>query len=82
MIENKEIARAINALMIEYTEKLNGSIAMVMKRCSEEEFKLYRKSIGKIMGYMFWEVMRPLYEKHPELQPEWWGKIRCPEGDK
>jgi hypothetical protein len=28
------------------------------------------KGVGKIMGEMLFEVMNPLYKKHPDLKPE------------
>ena len=66
----KEVAREINTLMLDYFAKLNASVKLVQQRCNEEEFQRYRKVIGKIMGEMSVEVMMPLYREYPELEPE------------
>jgi hypothetical protein len=69
MIEKKEIAAQISALMIEYGAKLDASVAMVRDHCSENELKEYRRVTGKIMGDMLLEIMNPLYQRHPDLKP-------------
>ena len=69
MIEKKEIAAQISALMVEYGAKLDASVALVRDHCSENELKEYRRAIGKIMGDMLLEIMNPLYQRHPDLKP-------------
>jgi hypothetical protein len=70
MIQNKDVAKEINDLMISYGAKLDASIAIVKDKCSDEEFYAYRKVVGKIMGEMLLEIMNPLYMQHPELKPK------------
>jgi hypothetical protein len=70
MIQNKSIAKEISQLMLEYSAKLDSSVAQVKAECSEEELNLYRKAVGKIMGYMLLDIMNPLYDKHPDLKPK------------
>ena len=69
MIQEKNVAKEISQLMLEYGAKLDASVALVKEECSVEEFNVYRKAVGKIMGYMLLDVMNPLYEKHPDLKP-------------
>lgn len=69
MIEKREIATQISALMIEYGAKLDASVALVRDHCSENELKDYRRAIGKIMADMLLEIMNPLYLRHPDLKP-------------
>ncbi len=66
----KEVARKINTLMLDYFAKLNASVKFVQQECNEEEFHRYRKVIGKIMGEMSVEIMMPLYREYPDLEPE------------
>lgn len=66
---DKDVAHQISSLMLEYFARLNASVQVVQERCSEEEFKDYRRAIGLILGEMTTEVMMPLYRKHPELEP-------------
>ena len=69
MIEKKEIAAQISALMLEYGAKLDASVALVRDHCSENELKEYRRAVGEVMGTMLLEIMNPLYRQHPELKP-------------
>ena len=69
MIEKKEIAAQISALMLEYGAKLDASIALVRDNCSEKEVGEYRRAVGEIMGNMLLEIMNPLYRQHPDLKP-------------
>ncbi|GAB3787876.1 hypothetical protein [Dyella agri] len=69
MIGNDDVAKAVSGLMIEYSEKLNDSIVLVMENCPEDEFKRYRLAAAKVLGEMLLEVMNPLYARHPELKP-------------
>lgn len=66
----KDVAREINTMMLDYFAKLNASVKLVQQQCNEEEFQRYRKAIAKIMGEMSVEVMMPLYREYPELEPE------------
>ncbi len=70
MIKNKDAAKQVSELMIEYSARLNDSIIMVKERCSEAEFEEYRKAIAYIMGDMLIRVMNPLYVTNPELKPD------------
>lgn len=69
MIGNDGVAKAVSDLMLEYSEKLNDSIILVMENCPEDEFKRYRLAAAKVLGEMLLEVMNPLYARHPELKP-------------
>lgn len=69
MIGNDDVAKVVSDLMLEYSEKLNDSIILVMENCPEDEFKRYRLAAAKVLGEMLLEVMNPLYVRHPELKP-------------
>ncbi len=69
MISSPEVAKRVNALMLEIGAKLNASIADVGSSCPEEEFANYRHVVGKIMGAMLLEIMNPIYAAHPGLKP-------------
>lgn len=69
MIANEFIAKEINQLSLDYGAALNNSLEKVRAECSQQEFEKYRDAVGKVMGYMFFEIMSPLYEVHPKLKP-------------
>jgi len=69
MIRDARIAKQVSDLMIEFSGRLDGSIATVRDQCSPEEFAAYRRAVGRIMGEMLLEVLNPLYAEHPALKP-------------
>ena len=69
MIKNKDSAIEISALMLDISERLNGSIRMVQDTCDEEDLKIYRRAAGKVLGEILLEVLNPLYVEHPSLKP-------------
>ncbi|MGB8592986.1 MAG: hypothetical protein WA674_08380 [Candidatus Acidiferrales bacterium] len=69
MIGDAQIAKQVSDLMIEFSGRLDGSIATVRDQCSPEEFATYRRAVGRIMGEMLLEVLNPLYAEHPSLKP-------------
>ncbi len=69
MFENKEVAKKINDLLLDCRVKLSDSTCFVEENCSAEEAEQYINAMGKVVGYMIFEIMEPIYEKHPELNP-------------
>jgi hypothetical protein len=69
MIDNEDTARQVSDLMVEYTRRLQASMALVRDHGAPEEFHAYREAVSKIMTEMLIEVMNPLYARHPNLMP-------------
>lgn len=65
----KDTARRVSELMIELGAKLDASVALVQQTESEEEFHQYRRTVGKLMGWMLLDVMNPIYAEYPDLTP-------------
>ena len=55
--------------MIEILDRLNESTTIVQELSSSEEFNVYRRAAGGVMGEIVLEVLNPLYSLHPELKP-------------
>jgi hypothetical protein len=70
MIKNENIAKQVSDLMLDYSQRLDKSIALVMNNCDSEELKLYRRAVGKLLAEIYFEVLAPLYQEHPELKPD------------
>ncbi|EAA7950530.1 hypothetical protein KPL88_002552 [Salmonella enterica] len=68
MVNDKDTAILISDLMLRFGKELDESVAVVQSRCDEDEFNVYRESVGFIMGEMLIKIMNPLYEKHPEIK--------------
>lgn len=69
MIENAKVAKQVSDLMLDYSQRIDRSIAVVEDNCNPDEFKAYRLAAGKILAEIYLEVLTPLYQKHPELKP-------------
>lgn len=70
MVNDKDTAILISDLMLRFGKELDESVAVVQSRCDEDEFNVYRETVGFIMGEMLIKIMNPLYEKHPEIKPK------------
>jgi hypothetical protein len=70
MLADRDTARQVEQIMRECSAALNESIRLVMEKCSEQEFKHYRKVIGDITGNIYLEVIRPLHLRFPDLEPD------------
>jgi len=69
MIKNRELARQVIDALDESSNVINESIRLVKEGCSEEEFVAYRKAAGFVMGYLYTDVLAPIYKQHPDLEP-------------
>ena len=69
MINNLDIAKQISDLMLECGARLDKSVALVRDECAPDDFQMYRRAVGKVMGEILLEVLNPLYKTHPTLKP-------------
>ena len=67
----REEAEILSILLLQVTAKLDQSVAYVKDKDSEENFKLFRSGIAKSMGYLYADVKAPLWERFPDLKPEY-----------
>ena len=70
---NKTLAEQTSLLMLAVSAKLDAQLAVLKAQCSEEEFQRYLRGFGYVLGYMFTEIMTPIYVEHPDLKPEQLG---------
>lgn len=80
MFEDDEVAKQVNELMLEFRIKLSDSVGYVRETCSEEEALQYKKAIGKVLGYMIYEITEPIYDRHPALRPKNLGGAESDDG--
>ena len=69
MIKDPSTAAEVNEQLLKASTALNQALFLVRDKCSEEEFSAFRLSTGKVLGEMLFELLNPLYAKHPELMP-------------
>jgi hypothetical protein len=72
MISDDGMAKRISDLMQDMFVRIDESVSAVKQTCSHEEADAYVKATARIVGPIVFEVMEPLYEKHPSLKPSNW----------
>ena len=70
MVKNKVFAKEVVELLLEYSGRLDESVARAKKVCSEAEFLEYRRAIGEVMGETWDQLLMPIFASHPELKPK------------
>lgn len=70
MIKNQNIAQEISILMLKIGRELNSSVLKVRDNCNNDEFQVYRKAVGRIMGMILLDILNPLYDEHPNIKPD------------
>jgi hypothetical protein len=68
VIENKNIAEEIAALMLEIGGRINQSAVSVRERCSAAEFDLYRSACDAILADILMGIVSPIEYAHPDLE--------------
>ena len=69
MIHDIETAKEIVKILDDCSNRINGSIRLIQQKGSTEEFVSYRNAAGFVMGYIYTDVIMPIYKEHPELEP-------------
>jgi len=66
----RETAQSVLALMFEYGGKLNDAMLKVRETSDKEEFARYRRAFGNVLDSAFEQIINPILEEHPDLQPD------------
>ncbi|MBN6731829.1 hypothetical protein [Burkholderia multivorans] len=69
MISDKQVASALNDMILQMGADLDRSLLTVQASCSESEFVAYREFVSQVMSTMLTDFMNPLYARHPDLKP-------------
>lgn len=56
-------------LVLPLSDSVNETILWVHEDSDSEDFVLYRRLGGSVMGYLFAEILDPLWRQHPDLEP-------------
>jgi hypothetical protein len=70
VVKNKVFATDVVKLLLEYSGRLDESVARAKEVCSESEFLAYRKAVGAVMGETWDQLLMPIFAAHPELKPK------------
>jgi hypothetical protein len=65
-----DVAEQIVSILHKVTMEVDASVAFVQQECTEEEFIAYRRAAGHALGYLFTDIVRPIFQEYPDLIPE------------
>lgn len=75
MVDNPLVAKQISDLMKDMFNRISECSNVVEGQCSPEEYRAFVHSIRNITWGIVFDVMEPLYAKHPDLAPSNWEDI-------
>jgi hypothetical protein len=62
-------AKDLSEMLRTMAAQLDGWLQGLRGKEPEDSFKKYAKGIGQVLGAMYLDVLKPLYDEHPELTP-------------
>jgi hypothetical protein len=72
MIEKEDVASDVSRTLQDVYRILAESVWHVNEQCNATEAQNYRQKVGKVFYSLIFDLMEPLYKKHPELKPPEW----------
>ncbi len=69
MIRDEAIAKHALGLVNKGHSLLMDSLKLVQDECSVEEYEEFQSEMAQVLGLLFFQVMEPIYRKHPSLAP-------------
>jgi hypothetical protein len=72
LITNKELARELTSRLLEASTTIERTVGRARDSAPNEEFLAYREAIAKVLEEMLFELLNPMFKRHPDLKPEGW----------
>ena len=69
----RDVAERMSLVLIEQSAQLNALVRLIQSTSTTEEFRKYRRGVGKVMAEILLELLNPIYAEHPDLKPEGLG---------
>jgi hypothetical protein len=69
------VAKEIADRAMAYSRALDQSMAEVRDRCPDDVFQEYRREAGRVVGYLFTEILAPIWDQYETLAPEWYKSM-------
>jgi len=66
---SQDAAKIIMDVVIRHMAEQDAALIKIQSLCTAEEFKEYRRMIGKSMGEIVSEIINPIVAKYPALKP-------------
>lgn len=65
-----ETAVVVVKALLNASGQLDEAVRVVKDTESEKTFVAFRAAIGRVMGSLYFEGLKPVFDEHPELQPK------------
>lgn len=66
----REIANDVLVSVFQCSGELENVVRKLKENCSENELEKYRLGVGKVMAEMYDQIMKPIFDEHPDLTPD------------
>ncbi len=70
MTTPRELAQELNAALEAASTRCNESLSIVKQHESLGELNVYARLVGLFLGHSYTNILAPLWEQYPELEPE------------
>ena len=70
MTTPRELAEELNAAMEAASARCNESLSVLKRHESLGELNIYARLVGLFLGHSYTNILAPLWEQYPELEPE------------
>lgn len=75
MIE-RNLAEHIKVSVLSCVQQLDESVKDAIEGGPDEHSSMYRRLVGHVLGQFFTAILAPIYDAHPDLEPEGVRKAR------
>ena len=65
-----ETAARLTALALKVTAELNDMAKGIQTAEPEDEFKRLQGAIGRVLANIYFEILKPTFQEHPDLIPD------------
>lgn len=74
-IRDATVARQLADIVKRFEGELTGLIEPVQLAESSDDAKKYRHAVGHVLAELLEQILEPLWNAHPSLQPEGWRDV-------
>jgi hypothetical protein len=72
LISDKQLARELTSRLLEASNTIERTVGLARESAPNEEFLAYRAGIAIVLEGMLWELLNPIFKRHPDIKPEGW----------
>jgi hypothetical protein len=72
LIDDKKLAKDLTSRLLKASTAIERTVGLARESASKDEFLAYRAGVGKVLEEMLWELLNPIFKRHPDLKPKGW----------